>query len=114
MRTRSIFVLVCIFAFCCCAQAQNIRIVEDANRTQTVSLNGKAEAVFVADGEDLFIETSRPSLDGQKSVKKNGSKQWEYVFELQLQTQEGSAPARTFTITQAGSANKTTFIKRQC
>ena len=111
MRIKDLLVLVGIFAFCVCAKAQNIRVVEDASRTQSVSLNGKAEAVFVADGDDLFIETSRPSLDGQKSVKKNSSKQWEYVFELQLQTQDGSAPARTFTITQAGSANKTTFKK---
>jgi hypothetical protein len=36
---------------------------------------------------------------------------WEYTIELQLQTQEGLAASRSFTITQAGSANKTTFRK---
>ena len=100
-----------VFAFCFCAKAQNIRVVEDADRTQTVSLNGKTEAVFVANNDKLFIETSRPSLDVKKSTKKVNSSQWEYVFELQLQTQEGLASARTFTITQEGSANKTTFKK---
>lgn len=111
MKTKILFVLVVTFAFGVCAKAQNIRVVEDESRTQSVSLIGKAEAVFVAKSDNLFIETSRPSLDVKKSVKKNYAGQWEYVFELQLQTQEGAAPARTFTITQAGSANKTTFKK---
>ena len=100
-----------VFAFCLCAKAQSIRVVEDESRTQTVSLNGKAEAVFIANSDKMFIETSRPSLDVKKSVKKGSSGQWEYVFELQLQTQEGSASARTFTITQKGSASKNTFKK---
>ena len=100
-----------VFAFCFCSKAQNIRVVEDADRTQTVSLNGKTEAVFVANNDKLFIETSRPSLDVKRNIKKVNSSQWEYVFELQLQTQEGLASARTFTITQEGSANKTTFKK---
>ena len=111
MRSKFIFVLMGVFAFCVCSQAQNIRVVEDANRTKTMSLNGKAQAVFVANSDKLFIETSRPSLDVKKSVKKNNAGQWEYVFDLQLQTQEGVASARTFTITQTGSANKTTFKK---
>ncbi|MCR5660221.1 MAG: porin family protein [Bacteroidales bacterium] len=111
MRKKGLLILLGIFAFCLCVKAQSIRVVEDTDRTQTVSLNGKAEAVFVANSDKMFIETSRPSLDTKKSVKKGNSGQWEYVFELQLQTQEGSAPARTFTITQSGSANKTTFKK---
>ena len=111
MRNRFLFVFIGVLAFCVGARAQNIRVVEDANRTKTVSLNGKAQAVFVANSDKLFIETSRPSLDVKRNVKKNSSGQWEYVFDLQLQTQEGSASARTFTITQSGSANKTTFKK---
>ncbi len=111
MKKQGLLLLIGVFAYCVCAKAQSIRIVEDANRTQTVSLNGKAEAVFVANSNKLFIETSRPSLDAKKAAKKNSAGQWEYVVELQLQTQEGSASARTFTITQSGSANKTTFKK---
>lgn len=111
MRKKSLLLLLGVIAFCFCTKAQNIRVVEDADRTQTVSLNGKTEAVFVANNDKLFIETSRPSLDVKKNIKKNKSGQWEYVFELQLQTQEGLASARTFTITQEGSANKTTFKK---
>lgn len=111
MRKKSLLLLLGVIAFCFCAKAQNIRVVEDADRTQTVSLNGKTEAVFVASNDRLFIETSRPSLDVKKNIKKNKSGQWEYMFELQLQTQEGLASARTFTITQEGSANKTTFKK---
>lgn len=111
MRKQSLLLLLGVFAFCFCAKAQNIRVVEDADRTQTVSLNGKTEAVFVANNDKLFIETSRPSLDVKRNIKKIKSGQWEYVFELQLQTQEGLASARTFTITQGGSANKTTFKK---
>ena len=88
-----------------------VRVVEDANATQTVSLKGKAEAVFVSSNNNLFIESSRPSLDTKRSPKKNASGMWEYTFELQLQTQEGTASGRTFTITQSGSANKTTFKK---
>ena len=88
-----------------------IRVVEDESKTKTVSLGGKAEAVFVSSQENLFIETSRPSLDKKKSSKKNSSGLWEYTIELQLQTQEGLAASRSFTITQAGSANKTTFRK---
>ena len=111
MRKKGLFLLMGVFAFCLCAKAQSIRVVEDESRTQTVSLNGKAEAVFIANSDKMFIETSRPSLDVKKNVKKGSSGQWEYVFELQLQTQEGSASARTFTITQKGSASKTTFKK---
>lgn len=111
MRKKSLLLLFGVFAFCFCSKAQNIRVVEDADRTQTVSLNGKTEAVFVANNDKLFIETSRPSLDVKRNIKKVNSSQWEYVFELQLQTQEGLASARTFTITQEGSANKTTFKK---
>ena len=111
MRKKSLLLLFGVFAFCFCAKAQNIRVVEDADRTQTVSLNGKTEAVFVANNDKLFIETSRPSLDVKRNIKKVNSSQWEYLFELQLQTQEGLASARTFTITQGGSANKTTFKK---
>ena len=88
-----------------------IRVVEDESKTKTVSLGGKAEAVFVSSQENLFIETSRPSLDKKKSSKKSSSGLWEYTIELQLQTQEGLAASRSFTITQAGSANKTTFRK---
>lgn len=91
-------------------QAQNlIRVVEDANSTQSVALNGKAEAIFVSQSDNLFIETSRPSLDVIKSPKKNLLGMWEYTIELEIQ--EGTASGRTFTITQAGSANKTTFKK---
>ena len=88
-----------------------IRVVEDESNTKTVSLGGKVEAVFVSSQENLFIETSRPSLDKKKSSKKSSSGLWEYTIELQLQTQEGLAASRSFTITQAGSANKTTFRK---
>ena len=93
-------------------RAQNlIRVVEDTDATQSVSLNGKAEAVFVSSSENLFIESSRPSLDTKKNPRKNASGMWEYTIELQLQTQEGMTPGRTFTITQSGSANKATFKK---
>ena len=84
MRIKDLLVLIGVFAFCVCAKAQNIRVVEDASRIQSVSLNGKAEAVFVASSDNLFIETSRPSLDGQKSVKKatlnNGNMYLSYSF----------------------------------
>ena len=114
---RRIFVSVLIwlaasFFFGLTAQAQStIRVVEDANRSREVSLKGKAEAVFVSNNENLFIETSRPSLDNRHKVRKNASGLWEYTIELQLQTNEGPASDRTFTITQSGSANKTTFRK---
>lgn len=104
-------ILIAFFAFCAMAKAQNIRVVEDESRTKTASLNGKAVAVFVANSDKMFIETSRPSLDVSKNARKTTSGQWEYVIELQLQTQEGTASSRTFTLTQAGSANKTTFKK---
>jgi hypothetical protein len=100
-----------VFAFSFFAKAQSIRVVEDPNRTKPASLDGKAVAVFVANADNMFIETSRPSLDVSKGVKKNSAGEYEYTIELQLQTQEGSASARSFTITQAGSANKTTFKK---
>lgn len=111
MRTKLLLVLMAVFALCMSVKSQNIRVIEDESRAKTASLNGKAVAVFVANSDNLFIETSRPSLDVSKSVKKTSSGQWEYVIELQLQTQEGYASSRTFTITQAGSANKTTFKK---
>jgi hypothetical protein len=111
MRNKLLMVWVGVFAFCAMAKAQNIRVVEDESRTKTASLNGKAVAVFVANTDKMFIETSRPSLDVSKNARKTSSGQWEYVIELQLQTQEGSASSRTFTLTQAGSANKTTFKK---
>ena len=94
------------------AQAQSlIRVVEDESKSRTASLNGKAVAVFVSKQENLFIETSRQTIDKQKKARKNSSGLWEYAIELQLQTQEGLAASRTFTITQSGSANKTTFRK---
>lgn len=111
MRNKSLIILVAFFVFCAMAKAQNIRVVEDESRTKTASLNGKAVAVFVANSDKMFIETSRPSLDVSKNARKTTSGQWEYVIELQLQTQEGTASSRTFTLTQAGSANKTTFKK---
>ena len=70
MRKKSLLLLLGVIAFCFCAKAQNIRVVEDADRTQTVSLNGKTEAVFVANNDKLFIETSRPSLDVKKNIKR--------------------------------------------
>ena len=100
------------FFFGLTAQAQStIRVVEDVNRTRSVSLKGKAEAVFVSNSENLFIETSRPSLDTKQKARRNTSGLWEYTIELQLQTNDGLARERTFTITQSGSANKTTFRK---
>ena len=103
---------VASFFFGLAAKAQStIRVVEDVNRTKTVSLRGKAEAVFVSNNENLFIETSRPSLDAKQKARRNTSGLWEYTIELQLQTNDGLAKERTFTITQSGSANKTTFRK---
>lgn len=109
----SLLLFLSVGLFCgLTAQAQTlIRVVEDENNSKVVSLDGKAEAVFVSSQENLFIETSRPSLDKKKSSKKNSFGLWEYTIELQLQTQEGMATSRSFTITQAGSANKTTFRK---
>ena len=106
-----LFLLVGLFCGLTVHAQTLIRVVEDESKTKTVSLGGKAEAVFVSSQENLFIETSRPSLDKKKSSKKNSSGLWEYTIELQLQTQEGLAASRSFTITQAGSANKTTFRK---
>ena len=112
---RIVALLVCLsvqFIFGITTQAQSlIRVVEDESKSKAMSLKGKAEAIFVSSQENLFIETSRPSLDKKMSTKKNSSGLWEYTFELQLQTQEGLAASRTFTITQSGSANKTTFRK---
>lgn len=88
-----------------------IRVVEDTNRTKTVSLKGNAEAIFVSNNANLFIETSRPSLDTKQKARKNNSGLWEYTIELQLQTNEGPALDRSFTITQSGSAIKSTFRK---
>ncbi|MCR5013169.1 MAG: porin family protein [Bacteroidales bacterium] len=85
--------------------------MEENEAVKDASLNGKAEAVFVSGSDNLFIETSRPSLDTQRTPRKNNNGMWEYAVELQLQTQEGMALGRTFTITQSGSANKTTFKK---
>ena len=106
-----LFLLVGLFCGLTVHAQTLIRVVEDESNTKTVSLGGKVEAVFVSSQENLFIETSRPSLDKKKSSKKNSSGLWEYTIELQLQTQEGLAASRSFTITQAGSANKTTFRK---
>lgn len=112
MKTKNIILLLGILVLCASVEAQNlIRIVEDESRTRTLSLNGNAEAVFVAGSDDLFIETSRPSLDRQKNVRKASSGKWEYVFDIKLHTQEGAVLGRTFSITQTGSANKTTFKK---
>jgi hypothetical protein len=94
------------------AHAQStIRVVEDTNRSKMVSLKGKAEAVFVSENATLFVETSRPSLDTKQKARKNKSGLWEYTIVLQIQTNEGPTLDRTFTITQSGSASKTTFRK---
>lgn len=106
-----LFLLVGLFCGLTVHAQTIIRVVEDESKTKMVSLGRKAEAVFVSSQENLFIETSRPSLDKKKSSKKNSSGLWEYTIELQLQTQEGLAASRSFTITQAGSASKTTFRK---
>lgn len=104
--------LVVTFFLGLTAQAQNtIRVVEDANRSKTVSLKGKAEAVFVSNVENMFIETSRPSLDTKQKVRKNASGLWEYTIEMQLETNDGPVKDRSFTLTQSGSASKTTFRK---
>lgn len=114
-KTTIVTTLIFLFAglfYGSAAHAQSlIRVVEDESRTETVSLNGKAEVVFISNNENMFVETSRPSLDKKKSVKKNSAGLWEYTIELQLQTQEGPALSRTFTITQSGNANKATFRK---
>lgn len=103
---------VASFFFGLAAKAQStIRVVEDVNRTKMVSLRGKAEAVFVSNNENLFVETSRPSLDTKQKARKNTLGLWEYTIELQLQTNDGLAKERTFTITQSGTASKTTFRK---
>ena len=112
MKAKSLIVLIGILAFGLSVKAQNlIRIVEDTTRTQTVSLKGNAQAVFVSTTNNLFIETSRPNLDEKKNAKKISSNRWEYVIDLKILTQEGAVPSRTFSITQTGSANKTTFKK---
>jgi len=112
-KSISVFIwLAASFFFGLNAQAQNtIRVVEDTNHSEKVPLKGKAEAVFVSSTDNLFIETSRPSLDSRPKVKKNASGSWEYTIELKLETTEGPARDRTFTITQTGSANKTNFRK---
>lgn len=90
----------------------NIRITEDLKQRRQVSLNGKVEVVFVSQENNLFIETSRPSLDEKKLPVKNSSGKWEYVLVLQLQSLEGNVNGRTFTITQSGSTDMATYSKK--
>lgn len=90
----------------------NIRVTEDVTRRQSVPLNGRAEAVFVSRSKNLFIESSRPSLDIKQTPTRNLSGKWEYVIVLQLQSSEGPVKDRTFTITQSGSTDKATFSKK--
>ena len=90
----------------------NIRVTEDAKRRQSIPLNGKAQAVFVSRSKNLFIESSRPSLDIKQTPSRNLSGKWEYVIEMQLQSSEGPVKDRTFTITQSGSTDKATFSKK--
>ena len=90
----------------------NIRVTEDLKQRRQVPLNGKVEVVFVSQENNLFIETSRPSLDEKKPPVKNAAGKWEYVLVLQLQSSEGTVNGRTFTITQSGTTDMATYSKK--
>ena len=91
---------------------QSIIINEDMKQRRQVSINGKVEVVFLSQENNLYIETSRPSLDEKKLPVKNNYGKWEYVVVLQLQSSEGTVNGRTFTITQSGSTDMATYSKK--
>lgn len=113
-QIKTFFFVLLLEAFCAVSVygQSNIHVTEDLKQRRQVSLNGKVEVVFVSQENNLFIETSRPSLDEKKTPVKNAEGKWEYVLVLQLQSTEGTVNGRTFTITQSGTTDMATYSKK--
>ena len=89
-----------------------LSVQEDEGKRHSVPLNGKAEVVFVSKSKNLFIESSRPSLDTRLDPMRNRKGEWEYVIQLKLETKDGVVNERTFTITESGTTDMVNVPKK--